>query len=99
MKKTFSLLFILEIFLAAAGCGKKDSTIHLALSSWGDVKESAILTDLCRDFEKRNPGLKVDLQRVPYGSYNSKLLTEFKAGFSGEPDKCRSSNRGASWSP
>src|SRR6185369_3733852 len=70
----------LGLILALTGCGKRDDSIHISLSSWGDPKEYAILDELCRKFEQSNPGLKVDLQRVPFGEYNRKILAEFTAG-------------------
>ena len=80
MRKMTRFVWALALVASLAGCKPKDKATHITLSSWGDTKEAIILQDLCRMFEQSNPGLKVDLQRVPYGEYNSKLLTEFSAG-------------------
>lgn len=69
---------------AAAGCGKKENAgekeIVIRLSSWGDVKENAILSDLIGEFQRANPGVRVELQRVPWGEYVTKLLTQYAGG-------------------
>ena len=67
--------------LILASCVKEPSDAPtLSLSSWGDLKEAAILGELCRAFEAENPGVKVQLQRVPYGEYGSKIMSQFTAG-------------------
>lgn len=58
--------------------GTSDATI--TLSSWGDLKEAAILGELCRAFEREHPGVRVALQRVPYGEYGPKIMSQFTAG-------------------
>ncbi len=62
------------------GCSKLGGGDTVKISSWGDVKENAILTDLINDFQKAHPDIKVELQRVPWGEYNTKLLTQFAGG-------------------
>ena len=77
--RTRILQVLICLALLVGGCARQDRTV-VSLSSWGDLKEAAILGDLCRMFEKANPGVRVALQRVPYGEYNSKLMTQFAAG-------------------
>ncbi len=73
-------VWILVLALTVLGCAKRDQNLHLTLSSWGDIQEAALLGQVCRMFEERNPGLKVDLQRVPYNEYTAKLMTQFTTG-------------------
>src|SRR5581483_5692781 len=72
------LAFILVGFWGA-GCTQSDSGT-IKISSWGDVKENAILQGLIDDFQKIHPDVKVELQRVPWGEYNTKLLTQYAGG-------------------
>lgn len=64
----------------SVGCSQMGNSNAVKISSWGDVKENAILTDLINDFQKAHPDIKVELQRVPWGDYNTKLLTQFAGG-------------------
>ena len=61
------------------GCSHSSST-SIKISSWGDPKENAILLDLVDSFNKTHPDTKVELQRVPWGEYNTKLLTQVAGG-------------------
>jgi multiple sugar transport system substrate-binding protein len=69
----------LVISLFGMGCSHFLSN-SVKISSWGDPKENAILTDLINDFQKVHPEIKVELQRVPWGEYNTKLLTQVAGG-------------------
>ena len=61
-----SLLLIVGAFGLYA-CGKRGEGANLKISSWGDLQENQILVDLIAEFEKANPTIKVDLQRIPFG--------------------------------
>jgi ABC-type glycerol-3-phosphate transport system substrate-binding protein len=69
-------MFLLGILVQ--GCSKTSDAVKI--SSWGDVKENTILQGLIDEFTKTNPDIKVELQRVPWGEYNTKLLTQFAGG-------------------
>ncbi len=69
------------IFSLVLGLGcVKHSAPTVKISSWGDVKQNIILADLIADFEKSHPEIKVELQRVSYADYMTKLLTQFAGG-------------------
>jgi multiple sugar transport system substrate-binding protein len=57
------------------GCGSSSSG-KLKISSWGDLQENQILVDLIADFEKIHPDIQVELQRIPFNEYVTKLLTQ-----------------------
>lgn len=86
MRKTIG--FTLAIALVSTGifwgCRSKSessgSGVTIKLSSWGDVKENAIMAELAKAFEAQNPGLRVEVQRVPWGEYVTKLLTQYAGG-------------------
>ena len=71
MKRTTGMEFwrlgvLLVLFTFTAwGCSNGSNVIKI--SSWGDVKENAILQGLIDDFQKSHPDIKVDLERVPWG--------------------------------
>jgi ABC-type glycerol-3-phosphate transport system substrate-binding protein len=67
------------IFTLALGCSRISSTT-IKISSWGDMKENAILADMVNEFNKTHPDTPVELQRVSWGEYNTKLLTQVVAG-------------------
>ena len=66
---------ILISSVALVGCGSKSSG-KLKISSWGDLQENQILVDLINDFQKLHPDIQVELQRIPYNEYVTKLLTQ-----------------------
>jgi len=60
---------------ALIGCGSKSSG-KLKISSWGDLQENQILVDLINDFQKLHPDIQIELQRIPFNEYVTKLLTQ-----------------------
>ncbi len=68
----------LILALTSLGCSHLGSTT-IKISSWGDPKENAILADLVDSFNKTHD-IKVELQRVPWGEYNTKLMTQIAGG-------------------
>ena len=61
---------------------------------WTFGREGEATTELLRDFHARNPGIRVEIQRLPWISAHEKLLT----AFAGEtlPDVCQLGN---TWVP
>lgn len=83
LKRGWLIMAGMVLVLAAFGltaCGKKGGGSTIKISSWGDLQENQILVDLIAQFEKENPGIKVELTRIPYGEYTTKLLTQIAAG-------------------
>jgi len=76
-----ALLIALAGFLTwgLTGCAKKDTGKKIKVSSWGDLQENAILVNLVAGFEKKHPDIKVELQRIPFNEYVTKLLTQMAA--------------------
>jgi ABC-type glycerol-3-phosphate transport system substrate-binding protein len=67
------------LVLAGQGCGHRASPA-IRLSSWGDPKENEILQAMINDFQKIHPDIKVELLRVPFGEYMTKLLSQVAGG-------------------
>src|ERR1041384_6694615 len=76
MRKLTAVLLFLGLAWMG-GCGKKQVSNVLRLSSWGDVQENTILEGLLADFKKTHPDINVQLERVPDTQYVDKLLTQF----------------------
>lgn len=74
------VLAFVVLTILAAGCGGKSDTVKVKISSWGDVQENAILSELIKSFEKTHPHIKVELQRIPHNDYITKLLTQIASG-------------------
>jgi len=83
----------LGVLLAAtlAGCGQRDVTV---LKFWAMGREAEVVSELMPEFEKAHPGVRVEIQALPFTSAHEKLLTAF-AGDS-TPDVCQLGN---SWIP
>lgn len=78
--KVLGSLFLVSV-LGWVGCSKpKDLSHVVTLSCWGDTDEYNILSKLTKEFEARNPGWTVEIQRTPYNDYITKLLTQSAGG-------------------
>jgi ABC-type glycerol-3-phosphate transport system substrate-binding protein len=62
-----------------SGCSGLGGT-KIKISSWGSPEENQILVDLLNDFQKKHPNIQVELERIPYNEYTTKLLTEVAGG-------------------
>lgn len=63
-----------------AGCTGQKTGTTLRCIGWGDKEEAGILQNAVDDFEKAHPGVKVEMDRAPYGEYITKVLTMFSGG-------------------
>jgi ABC-type glycerol-3-phosphate transport system substrate-binding protein len=72
-------LFILSAW-GISGCGSQSNGTKIKISSWGDLQENQILVDLIADFQKAHPDIQVELERIPFGEYVTKLLTQIAGG-------------------
>jgi multiple sugar transport system substrate-binding protein len=64
------------LLLFASSC----STRHNArerIELWGLGREGEVLADMIPEFERRNPGLEVIVQQIPFTAAHEKLLTAF----------------------
>lgn len=84
-------LLVLMVLLLS-GCKKPDEGVTLRF--WAMGREAEVVTGLIRDFEAENPGIRVDVQNIPWTAAHEKLLTAFAAD--GLPDICQLGN---TWIP
>ncbi len=75
----------------AAGCARQDDDV---LRFWAMGREAEVVTELIADFEREHPGIRVEVQHIPWSAAHEKLLTAFAGD--GLPDICQLGN---TWMP
>lgn len=83
------LLFALA---GQAGCGRDSG--DTVVRFWAMGREAEVVTGLVAEFEHENPGIRVEIQNIPWSAAHEKLLTAFAA--EGLPDVCQLGN---TWIP
>jgi multiple sugar transport system substrate-binding protein len=68
------LCLFLLLFLVA--CSRKTDDREV-VTFWAMGYEAEVVAQLIPEFERRNPGIRVDLQQLPWLSAHEKLLTAF----------------------
>lgn len=61
--------------LAAVGCGKDDDVVHLRF--WAMGREGEVVQELVGEFEREHPGIRVEVQQIPWSAAHEKLLTAY----------------------
>jgi len=76
-----ALVFLLT-FLTVGGCQKEETVKQktIRFTTWGSPTSNKVYQDIVREFEDRNPEIKVDLMMLPWSEYHRKILTMFAAG-------------------
>lgn len=80
------------IALCVAGCGRSDDATVVRF--WAMGREAEVVGELIADFERTHPGIRVDLQKLPWTAAHEKLLTAFAGD--ALPDLCQLGN---TWLP
>lgn len=57
----------------ALSCARRDPAVHVEF--WGLGREGEVVAELIPEFERRNPGIRVDVQQIPWTAAHEKLLT------------------------
>lgn len=81
------------LLLLMLGCAPGASE-RQTLRFWTMGREGEVVQQLLPEFERRNPGIKVSVQQVPWSAAHEKLLTAFAGGTL--PDLCQLGN---TWLP
>ncbi len=68
--------FVLAALAALGGCDASRET-RTTIRFWAMGREGEVVQELVREFEARNPDLRVDVQQVPWTAAHEKLLTSF----------------------
>jgi len=75
------------LLVSACGAPSRDSTV---VRFWAMGREGEVVTQLLPEFERAHPGVRVEVQQLPWTAAHEKLLTAF-AGDS-TPDVCQLGN-------
>jgi multiple sugar transport system substrate-binding protein len=59
--------------LVLMGCGGAEDGVTLRF--WAMGREGEVVGELVRDFERENPGVRVEVQQIPWSAAHEKLLT------------------------
>lgn len=87
------LMTIIAFFFFVPGCGKMEDDTTV-IKFWAMGSEAEYVTKLLPEFERRNPGIKVDVQQIPWTAAQEKLITAFASD--NTPDACQLGN---TWIP
>lgn len=80
--------------LVCAGCARQHNDGREVVRFWAMGHEGEVVAQLLPEFERRNPGIRVDLQQLPWTAAHEKLLTAFAGD--ALPDVC---GLGNTWVP
>jgi len=89
-----SSLALLSLALLAAACSPRGTRDQTTIEFWALGREGEVVAQLLPEFLRRNPGIHVEVQQVPWNSAHEKLVTAY-AGES-TPDLCQLGN---TWLP
>jgi multiple sugar transport system substrate-binding protein len=89
-----TLRFLLGAFVFLLGACSSSTSERELIRFWAMGREGEVIAQLLPDFERRNPGIRVEVQQVPWTAAHEKLLTAFAAG--ALPDLCQLGN---TWVP
>jgi multiple sugar transport system substrate-binding protein len=63
------------VALLLAGCGRPSADAPVELRFWAMGREGEVVQELVREFEARNPDVRVRVQQIPWTAAHEKLLT------------------------
>ena len=62
------------------GCGSRADDDVVTIRFWGMGREGEVVGELVPEFERQNPGIRVDVQQIPWSAAHEKVLTAFVGG-------------------
>ncbi|HUF77800.1 MAG TPA: sugar ABC transporter substrate-binding protein [Thermoanaerobaculia bacterium] len=65
------------ILASALGCGGGRGEGETVVRFWGFGREGEVVRELVPEFERRHPGIRVEVQQIPWTAAHEKLLTAF----------------------
>lgn len=71
------LRLLLLAALLAIGCGRGGADQRTPVRFWAFGREGEVVRELVPEFERRHPGIRVEVQQVPWTAAHEKLLTAF----------------------
>jgi len=61
-------------------CTSSRADAPVTLRFWAMGREGEVVQEMVRDFERENPGIRVQVQQIPWGAAHEKLLTSHVGG-------------------
>lgn len=86
-------IVLLPLLFCVSGCGAGENKTT-EITFWGMGTEGEKIQKVIPEFERRNPGIKVKVQMVPWTAAQEKLISSFAA--ENTPDLCQLGN---TWVP
>jgi multiple sugar transport system substrate-binding protein len=86
-------LLVFAFLLLLLGCSGHDDGREV-IKFWAMGREGEVVAELLPEFERLNPGIRVELQQIPWSAAHEKLLTAFAGRVT--PDIAQ---MGSSWVP
>lgn len=65
------------ILILGSGCTASSGESPVTLRFWAMGREGEVVQTLVRDFERESPGIRVEVQQIPWSAAHEKLLTAF----------------------
>ncbi len=76
-----ALIALSAAILAGAACSPQGAaSAERVVRFWGLGREGEVVKELVPEFERRNPGIRVIVQQIPWTAAHEKLLTGFVGG-------------------
>src|SRR5688500_4905931 len=69
----FAFCILHFAFVSLLSCQRRNSAETLEF--WGLGREGEVVAEMIPEFERRNPGIKVRVQQIPWSAAHEKLLT------------------------
>src|SRR4030066_70715 len=89
----FIIIVLISFVVLFSGCSKRNQDA-VTIKFWAMGTEAENVLKLVPEFEKRNPGIKVEVQQIPWTAAQEKLITAFASD--NTPDVCQLGN---TWVP
>ncbi len=86
----YSFLFILLLLSIFSSSCNKENNGKITLDFWGLGSEGESLKKIVPEFEKENPGIKVNVQMIPWTAAQEKLISAYAGD--NTPDICQLGN-------
>src|SRR5882757_2241057 len=88
------LRVFLGAFVVLLGACSPSTSEPETIRFWAMGREGEVIAQLLPEFEHNNPGIRVEVQQIPWSAAHEKLLTAFAAD--ALPDLCQLGN---TWVP
>lgn len=69
-------LLLLALLILQGGCEQRPGS-EVVIDFWAMGREGEVVRELIPDFERRNPGIRVRVQQIPWSAAHEKLLTAY----------------------